>query len=81
MLSSSVEKPQGLNFRCGLWNGFFLKCCRQFRDRTLFGRWMSPHAAEYARSLGGIEVQQVDFHSVEHAECDVVTFNRIEHLS
>ena len=60
-----------------------------FRSRLAepSGRWLSgvelsAHAAEYARSLGGIDIQQVDFHDIEQSGFDVITFNHvIEHLS
>ena len=83
MLSDSVEKPPERILDAGCGMGFSLKTLsEQFETAHCLGVELSPHAAEYARSLGGIEVQQVDFHSVEHAEYDVITFNHIiEHLS
>ena len=82
LLDAVPKRPRRiLDAGCGM--GFSLKkLSEQFETAHCLGVELSSHAADYARKLGGIEVRQVDFHSIEQSGYDVITFNHIiEHLT
>ena len=83
MLRATIEREPKRILDAGCGMGFSLKkLSEQFPTAHCLGVELSAHAAEYARGLGGLDIQQRDFHQIEDSGFDIITFNHvIEHLS